>query len=916
MNRKLPVLFLTSLSLALAACGSDGSSGVVDESPDASGIDDTTGGSEVAGDVAADAEEPAGEPESVETTLAAETTEAGAPVSVTCEALDADGAVVEGVTFEVRVAPTSGVTVEDLSVTLTATGTFTVACAAEDPYGNPVVDDTPAELTVTPGGVVKTVATVEPAVTEAGGSATVTCEAEDAHGNPVPDATPTVLATPPGDVTVDGMSVTSTVAGAYELRCDAASTEEQVPATWTVEPGPPETFALALDPDKPAYAVNDGFQVSGVGEDAYGNTVEGIAVTGLTATPDGQHVVFGEAEDRIRFDAEGVYEVSAASAEHPERKATREVVVDQTGPALEITHPPRGFAAEGAATVAFEGAVSDNLGEVAWLDVNGEEVPLDPEGGTFSVDVPLGYGINFLEARAADPWGNERLATRAVVWSDGWYALDPPAWETDAVGDAILAELGPEAIDDGDHDPEQMDDLATVLEVVMGGMDLGALLPNPLTSFSFLGDWDVIVHDVLVGDPQVTLELIDGGLHLVMVMTDVEMVLTLAGPEVLGEPVSLDAKFTAALVELEMDLMLSMASGELEAEAQDVTVKIEDTSLLFFDDVSETVPFLTDVDAFINAGLDVIEPAVLGVLETALPFIIEDQVASLVGGLADSLAIDTELEIPAFIEGAQPNVLVLSSHATQITSTPQYLRFGLDGLGHAKTPDRPHDVPGSVRYASCAPVGSVPVPPPAPMVGGIHEDFVNQLLFAIWDGGTLSLDLGPEAAASLDLSQYGVDLHNVSLDPRLPLVFNSCSGENRVQIGDLYLDTTLDLLGQPSHVVVWLQGEAIVNVTTSTAESGATVLGFEIQDFDPMVIEVVTNEGVFEGDDAGLVELIGDQMIPMLIEQAAGDSLSFEIPSFDLGDLSEELPAGAELQLDLEAIGRSGAYLTVEGGLK
>jgi hypothetical protein len=867
--------------LAVSAC-SDGNQG--------GGADITPDSPDVTGDIPVSSG-----PETVETTVTPATVRAGDKATVSCAALDSAGAAVAGQTFTVAVDPALPQAAGGLELAPTLVGTYMVTCSS-----GALVDATPFELTVTPGLPHATVATVAPAQFEAGGSAEVTCAVADAFGNAITDAETTVVVAGGGSgaVSVSGPTVSSTLAGSYEATCAAAGATDKTPAPFTVLAGAPVTFALAVDPEPPAYVLGQGIKVSGVGEDKYGNPLTGIPVAGLDAAPAGHHTLFGPSQASIRFDLEGFYTLSAHAEAAPALTATKAIVVDQTAPDITITSPDRGFVGDGVTTVTFSGTVSDNLGTVASLELNGKPFPLPAEGGPFEITVPLAYGITPLVAKAADPYGHERTVTRAALWSDGYYALNPASYDTDKVSDGIVAELSQEGLDQ----------LAGILNSVLSGGDLAGLVGSSAFKTPCIGgDCDLLLKSITMTSGTVKLTLIDGGIALDLQLADLDVVMTLDAP---GLP-PFDIRIEIATLTLTADLALTITNGAIEAKASKPKLNVGDITVGFFEQIN-----LGPLDDLANGAIDFIEPALVGILETVFVFLAEGLISDLISGLADSIAIDTELEIPALAEGLNANVIHLESRPSQMLFTPDWMRIDLDAIANAANPAPPHPVPGSVRYQSCGPVGSVPAPPTSPIVAGLHEDFINQLLFALWQGGTLAINLGAEAASAFDLAQFGITLSDVNVDAYLPLVFSTCAGDKRVQIGDLFLDASLELLGTPSHIALWIQAEAIVDVVPSTTDTGATLLTFDIGTFDPMILEVVTNEGIFEGDDAGLVDLIGGQLLPLLIDQLAGDALAFELPTIDLGDLIGGLPAGTVIDLKLGKIGKSGAFLTLDAALE
>lgn len=184
----------------------------------------------------------------------------------------------------------------------------------------------------------------------------------------------------------------------------------------------------------------------------------------------------------------------------------------------------------------------------------------------------------------------------------------------------------------------------------------------------------------------------------------------------------------------------------------------------------------------------------------------------------------------------------------------------------------------------------------------------------MWEGGTLDLDLGPEESAAL-VGDFGLQDATVKVDALLPPVLDSCQRDNTVQIGDLYLEFEADFLGQPTKLGIWLQAEAGVGVLIAPDETGALVAKLELGEFDPLLVDVVINEGAFAADDQLVVDLVNDVLIPQLLGTVT-ESASFTLPSFDLGELTSAVPAGTIINIDVRKVGRDNAYLTVEGALK
>ena len=122
-------------------------------------------------------------------------------------------------------------------------------------------------------------------------------------------------------------------------------------------------------------------------------------------------------------------------------EASVDVVVDQTPPSIQVVSPERGITMDGEPKVMVSGQVSDNLGTISWLELNGEALEFDAETGAFELEMPLLYGANMVWLRAGDPYGNERDVARTVVWSTRFYPLNPPDFETDKASSGMVMSL-------------------------------------------------------------------------------------------------------------------------------------------------------------------------------------------------------------------------------------------------------------------------------------------------------------------------------------------------------------------------------------------------------------------------------------------------------------------------------------------
>jgi len=461
--------------------------------------------------------------------------------TVGCEVIDADGEVVPGQNTVVRATPATGVTIEGHTLTAGTPGTYTIACALAD---GSLVDANPPTLTVAAALPARIVTRLEPAEVSPGEVADVSCDVFDSCGALVADIPTRVVADAGAEV--EDHRVVADEPGRYTVQCHAAGelkppTEDVAAELVVVEP-PPVVVRIELraTPDRNYYALNSTVTVVGVAYDEEGDVVESAAIA-ITAPAEMEP----RGDDKYRFTAEGAFTFRGELVADPHVTAELTLVCDAGPPVIEIFSPERGSTFDGEGFIPIRGRVTD-IGGVAELTVNGVDIPV-AEDGAFTYEWPAAYGLNHLWFRAKDSFGRAVRTSRACYFSTGWLPMDPPAIEGARLLDSVLLFLGQEGLDDGDHDPAQLDDIAAILEVVLSALvDIESLLgggggPIPLfeqafpgivsfpfsilgVQFELRGDLylTVQIDEILVGDWRVSAIYRDGG---------IDFVLGLAGPD-------------------------------------------------------------------------------------------------------------------------------------------------------------------------------------------------------------------------------------------------------------------------------------------------------------------------------------------------------------------------------------------------
>jgi hypothetical protein len=860
----------------------------------------------------------------IETTVSARDVVAGDPVSVTCVLYNARDEAIVGRPFKIIATPSEGVIPNGQELGFTRTGPHDVACADEAVQ---LVDDTPERVQVRAGPAVRTTMVISPATIPAGDSADLQCEAFDNWGN-VASTELRVRTEPAEGLTLTGArAATGTKTGSWELTChsDDVPPTERGKATLTIAPGDRAGIVLTKNPDRPSYLPGTAVQIQAETIDAYGNLRgETIAVQNIAVTPSGSTQLVGDAQDRVRFLQEGRFTVSAEAKDIPTETATTEIVVDGTAPELVLELPPRGVVTDTLSTLRFKGTVTDNLGEIASLMIGETEVSLPAGGGAFDVEIPLAYGLNLFDVTATDPYGNAAFTTRGAERSNDYYPMgETRTFESDGVENAMAIVMTQDAIDDGNQDDGKRDDLASIIKFVLEELDFASFVTNPLVDFACIGGRCTIdLTTVTFSDVDVDMPLRNGRVGFQATLSDFNGTITLWFPcavPVLCQtnPQPFPGSLTIDRIVMTSDIALSIVDGEVRARAENTDVDIGTIAVNITGDPTGLT------SAAVNIALSIIGPYIATLMEAVMTVVIEDQVASAFGGLLSALALDLNFDLPSIVPNGAPNTLALRTQPRGLDIAPERLQLRMDAMATSMSPNRPHPHLGSIRHSGCAPPSSLTFPPPGRITVGVHDDFINQLLFGVWEGGTVNIALEPPASDAL-LGSFGFNGATLNVDALLPPVFNSCQPRNgfgeveggiidRVQLAELYAEIIFP--GGEERIAMWIMAEAPLRVEFGTNAEGAMVARLVIDRIEPMWIEVVANQGPFEGDDAALVDLVEAVLIPQLLG-VVEENASFALPSIDLSTLTTSVPAGTTINLDIEGVGRDNGYMTVYGALE
>ncbi|MBM4343635.1 MAG: hypothetical protein FJ100_09695, partial [Deltaproteobacteria bacterium] len=307
------------------------------------------------------------------------------------------------------------------------------------------------------------------------------------------------------------------------------------------------------------------------------------------------------------------------------------VVSNACRPVIDVTYPPRAATIHTKSpVVTVKGTVKSGAGPITSFEINGTKVPVAADGA-FAFNVNSKPGGNTLVFDAADKMGSKKRRVQAYLWSAEFFKPDPKVAGSGMVDPGLAFWLSQAVIDDGDH-KMPANDLATIFEVYLQGIDIGALLPNPLYS----GSGFTVTASNLTYDPaKVTLKsaAVDV-LKLTAKIVNVTADLNAKGP--LG--ISSKGKLKIASIDIASDVQLSVDKVTHKLVVKSIASKATINGLTI-SNFSGVFGFLINLlgPVITNA----IKPQLEGQLNKALSSQIEPALANALG----ALALNTSFEI-------------------------------------------------------------------------------------------------------------------------------------------------------------------------------------------------------------------------------------------------------------------------------
>ena len=836
--------------------------------------------------------------------------EAGTPLLGQCAAADGQGNdITEG--FSLAVLPEPTPLPLSLAWMPTTTGAYTVACKVEG-----LADPTPVSLDVVPAAPRHLFTVLEPSQIPAGNAASLQCVANDAFGNVVEDF-PFALDLAPA-LKVKGLYVTATLAGLHLTRCVPESLAWDLftlhPATLTVVPGPPFALEVGAVPAKQVYKREEKVQFLTSVRDIFANLIPTAKVSLTVVAPKTGWVK--KSDDLIQFNVDATYDVHAEVVGAADVAKNLPILVDGAPPLLTIDWPGWGATVTGKPSIQIKGTAGDEGSGLTKLTVNGKTAYADGANQWLSQQ-PAAHGLNATLAEALDQGGEKAKATRGFYYSGQYYPTDAGTPNGALVPDGMQVFLGKDFFDDGVHDPAHPDDMATLIEVVLGSLDVATLLPPNISQ----GDMEVTLSNTAFGKPKVTLKPIDGGISMLVVIPDIHTDLKVKAKQKLG-PIKVTLKVSGdikiAKVTIATTIKVNVMNGQAKVAVEKSSVDI-DGMKLHVDGIAGLFDFLWNI----------LLKSFTKDLENQLIATLNGQIPKLVGGMLQQMAISQTLPLPALLPGQPTATMALVSELKTLVFTPAGGHVHLDA-GFVSQKGTNHTLLGAIGRAGC--IGTVTdafaIDPTQRMQIALHDDVLNQAFYAVWYAGALQAKNLPASALGLAADPGSSPIPGVKLDTAklnidffLPPIVETCGAPTpmdiRLQVGDLFGQIVLEFGGDELALGLFASLDVGAKLALVPGKDGGQAVAVTTVGPPKVLTELVSVSPGFEEQLPFFAKLIDKELQKALTKGVPGlDKLQVDLPSLDLGGLLPGMPAGAKIGLKIKKLQRAGGYTALDAALE
>jgi hypothetical protein len=574
-------------------------------------------------------------------------------------------------------------------------------------------------------------------------------------------------------------------------------------------------------------------------------------------------------------------------------------------PEITITYPPRGAMLLGPPdSVTVTGTVTSKGGAITQFLVNDMKVNLAADG-SFSHAIAPRSGTNIIRTVATNQSGGQAKGVRAFMFSHKYYPADPSTAAAAAINDGIEVFLGKTVFDD--NDTSTPDDFATLILLYLKTIDIGSLIPSPLATTSV--GWctaKIYGKNLKYTGPDLDLYPINGGLHARVRITNLHMDVEAKLDGFLCPSASGDVD--AQAIQVDVDLMVSVPQpGNVKVTLANQSAQV--TGL----DIS--------LDGFLGFLLNWLIDLFSGTIADQLEAMVVDQIAQfapVIEQALESLAIEMPITIPPLLGAGTPVTLYLKATVSSADFDTMGATIGLQGTA-LTAKGVPYSPLGSIARSGCLD----PYAEPFHFIElnevefGIFDDLLNQLMYAMWYGGSLKFTITEaDLPPGLPLSQYGIGNLAVDVFFLLPPMLTDCTADKKfnLQVGDIGIHASMTLLGQPIVMDAYASASAPASVKATPTATGSELSLFVDQDHLVAEIEIESTNGGAKAKYA-LTGLIETMLLPMIFEALGTDGplVSFPIPDLDLGGIIPGLPPGTTFSIVAKQVYRTSGYTVLSG---
>ena len=566
-------------------------------------------------------------------------------------------------------------------------------------------------------------------------------------------------------------------------------------------------------------------------------------------------------------------------------------------PTIAVTWPPRAATLDGAAQVELAGTVTDAAASIIALTLNGSPLDVDPTGA-FVGQMLAVPGANVMVLEATDALGQKKKHVQSFLWSTQWHK---PVWGDHDQGilePGLAYRLGPAVLDDGVH-TLPANDMATVMEQSLQGIDFFAALPNPVATVAGI---KIVPTKATLGSPIVTLTPGDGVLHMSAVFKNLSVDLTASQFVVILLTASVHA--TADSFTYTVDLLPGVdATHAATMTAVNATAAIQGMSVTG-----------TDMLGNVAAGYaPSYTPTITQAAQQAAGPYIETFVVPTAATALNALAWKLQQQVPKPDGSGATLPIDLYNDVSAVTVTPDALTVWLRPRIAGKPAIAYENLGIPDRQGCGVTEQKVVTLGEKPLEMAIADDAFNELLYALWQAGQLEFEVPDAMLAGFDAAKYGITNLKLVVSGMVAPTISDCAGGTLLaQVGDFRIQASLQMNGQPMNATVYASFGAGTSVT---AADGQVSLGFS--GLKAIELQVDVAQDALVGNEIVFETLVKSYMLPSLLVKLGGKSLgAFPVPGLDLSGLTKSAPGTQVLDFAIEGWQRAAGNSVVQGHVK